>query len=99
MSKGHREGPNAAQDIYGIGRCDERGTHYRSPAGNANQAFIPLQFSWQGPVPDVRMVRVVLSDGSSLYAKSGGNPWAVESCVQHSGPSILSEGPIQTLST
>jgi hypothetical protein len=66
------------------------------PPGKPDQAFIPLQFSCEGPVPDVRTVRVVLSDGTYLYAKPGGDPWTVESCVQGvSGPSTLSEGPVQ----
>ena len=33
------------------------------------QAIIPLQISCEGPVPDVWMVRVVLSDGTYLYAE------------------------------
>jgi len=64
--------------------------------GEPNQALIPLQFSCEGPVPDVRVVRVVLSDGTYLYAKPGDNPWTVESCVQGaSGLSTLMEGPVQ----
>lgn len=66
------------------------------PPAGPNQAFIPLQFSCEGPVPDVRTVRVVLSDGTYLYAKSSGNSWTVEGRVQGvSGPSTLAEGPLQ----
>jgi hypothetical protein len=66
------------------------------PPGEPKQALIPLQFSCEGPVPDVRMARVVLSDGTYLYAQPGGDPWTVESCVQGvSGRSTLLEGPVQ----
>ncbi len=63
--------------------------------GLTNQAFIPLKFSCEGPVPDVHRVSVVLPDGSTLYAKSGGDPWTIEACSPGSGPSVLSVGPVQ----
>jgi hypothetical protein len=63
--------------------------------GQADQAEVPLQFSCHGAVPVVRMARVVLPDGTTLYAKSGDNPWTVQACSPGAGPSILSEGPVQ----
>jgi hypothetical protein len=63
--------------------------------GQPNQAMVPIQYSCQGAVPVVRMARVELPDGTTLYAKSGDDPWTVESCSPGSGTSILSEGPVQ----
>jgi hypothetical protein len=67
--------------------------------GRPNQAEVPLQFSCQGAVPVVRQVRVVLPDGTTLSAKSGGSPWTVVACSAGSGPSVLSEGPVQAQPT
>lgn len=68
--------------------------------GEPKQAFIPLQLSCEGPTPDVRIVRVVLSDGTYLYAKPGGDPWTVESCVQGVAriPTLL-QRPVQSQPT
>jgi hypothetical protein len=63
--------------------------------GRPNQAMVPIQFSCQGAVPGVRMARVELPDGTTLYAQSGGDPWTVESCSPGSGTSVLSDGPVQ----
>jgi hypothetical protein len=67
--------------------------------GRPDQAEVPFQFSCQGAVPVVRRVRVVLPDGTTLNARSGGSPWTVEACSPDSGPSVLSEGPIQAQPT
>jgi hypothetical protein len=63
--------------------------------GRPNQAEVPIQFFCQGAVPAVRTVRVELPNGTTLYAKSGADPWTVQSCSSGSGTSVLSEGPIQ----
>ena len=61
----------------------------------SNRAVVPLQFSCQGPVPIVRTVRVFLADRSSLDVQPDADPWTVESCQPGSGPSVLSEDPVQ----
>jgi hypothetical protein len=63
-----------------------------------NQAEVPIQFSCRGVAPVVRMARVELADGTTLDAKPGDNPWTVQSCSPGSGPSTLSEGPVQAQS-
>jgi hypothetical protein len=81
-------------------RLTDKARIFVVPPGEPKLAFIPLQFSCDGPIPDVRIVWVVLPDGTSLYAKPGGYPWTVESCVQGvTGISTLLEGPVQSQPT
>jgi hypothetical protein len=81
-------------------RLTDKARIFVVPPGEPKQAFIPLQFSCKGPIPDVRIVRLVLSDGTHLYAKPANEPWTVESCVQGvTGIATLLEGPVQSQPT
>jgi hypothetical protein len=66
--------------------------------GKSGAARVPIQLSCSGPVPDVSVVRVVLPDGQSISVHPGANPWTVGSC-NFEGPSILNEGPVQSIQT